>query len=166
MTDIQSPIIEPDQERPFDLKDLARQITENLDPEKIVMLYSQLKFAADFCKATKAQLDKMVMEYIGEHGAFIVNNVQYRVGTEKKTVQIVGNETAIGLLLEAYAGDLAAIGESLCKEPLKQGFVKSKAEELKNPDIWKKIFKVEETDKVASGKPDPKLIVSNLEFVK
>lgn len=153
-----------------DLAALERQAISTATPDDFAEMYMRLAAAKEFLASTLKLLDDRVAEFVKEHGPFVVNDVEYRMGKDKKIkprdpkamlekmFDIFSKPEAVEKNIEAMAAVASCLSNSA--DTWKQGTILERMKELGHKEWWDLLFVVLEDDKL-----EKKLLKTNLNFL-
>jgi hypothetical protein len=153
-----------------DLVALERLAMATGTPDQFAEGYMRIAAAKEFLANTLKLLDDRVAEFVKEHGPFVVNDVEYRMGKDKKIkprdpkamlekmFDIFSRPEAIEKNIEAMAAVASCLSDGA--DTWKQGTVLARMKELGHKEWWDLLFVVIEDDKL-----EKKLLKTNLNFL-
>ena len=147
-----------------DLAQLEREIfmtNEGSAMERLLELRSALKFIKAAIKEREDEFEEVALAWIAVNGPIVCGDIELRAGIRKET-KCVDVPGAVDALFQAVGGDMRRFCEHLSSGAIKHGTSKATLA----PELYDKLFVIEERPKIVEGKAAKELIETNLHFAK
>lgn len=126
-------------------------------PERIIEILSLVEAVARNVRETwKRAAEQRALEYIAEHGEFVVGPTRYYAGVDK-TTKVKDKAAALDRILEMAGGNVEQAAQYLSSEPYKHGAIRTALAAAGLDGVFEDLFETVEKDELREGKPSKKL---------